>query len=244
MSLPFHRVFLALWVSLALHAALIGLVRVSPRVTVVQEPVLDVRLDAAAKNLPQAVAVPLPDAQAVSETWSAVPLIQPQLSASSQPELVPPAVQEPLPKTATTLPEPPSKTATPALQPEAPRPNNPEPATAEAGPKIDIPLTVDAQYYGAKELDVQPRPLRKIEPAYPTEYESRSVNGHVILEMRVEHDGALSDLKVVEVSPAGYDAFSREALAAFKNARFIPARRKGQQVRALFRVKVLFEVRE
>jgi protein TonB len=166
------------------------------------------------------------------ETLITVPDLQPVV-LQPLPQIKPDAKPEPVPEPV-------------AINPvtEQVRPNNPEPAKSQPGPAIDIPLAVDTHYYAAKELDVQPRPVRKIEPVYPAEYESQGASGHVILEMRVENDGEVSDLKVVEISPSGHDAFGREALAAFKNVRFIPAKRKGQQVRALFRVKVVFEVKE
>lgn len=225
---------LALWLSLAVHAAVIGMVRVKPRAVVAMDQVLEARLESPLplQAEPEMAEVPLldsnPDSQMLISVSDELPLVLqplPEIKAEAKPQAAPQPVA-----------------VNPVTEPV--RPNNPEPAKSQPGPAIDIPLAVDTHYYAAKELDVQPRPVRKIEPAYPAEYESQGASGYVILEMRVESDGQVSDLKVAEIFPSGYDAFGREALAAFQGVRFNPARRKGQQVRALFRVKVVFEVKE
>lgn len=226
---------LALWVSIAVHAAIIGLVRVAPRTVVAMDQVLEARLESPAPALPQDLDVPLLlSSNEAPETLISVQEMQPVVFQDLR-EPKPETKSEPAPE----LPAPP-----PPPTHEQAKPNNPDPAKSESGPKLEVPLTVDNQYYTARELDVQPKPMRKIEPVYPAEYESRGAAGYAILEMRVENNGLVSDLKVVEISPSGFEAFGREALVAFSDARFIPARRKGQQVRALFRVKVVFEVNE
>lgn len=227
---PFlRRPLFALWISIAVHAAVIGLVRVAPRTVVAMDQVLEARLENPAQEQNQEAEVPLLEATPESEMLISVPDQQP-------------VVLLPLPeKKAVIRPEPSPEPV--AINPitEQVRPNNPETVKSEAGPSIDIPLAVDTHYYAARELDVQPRPVRKVVPLYPGEYETQGVNGFAILEMRVETDGSLSDLKIVEIQPAAYGAFGREALAAFKDVKFVPAWRQGRQVRALFRVKVVFE---
>jgi protein TonB len=230
-----RRALIALWLSLALHAALIGMVRIEPRTVVAIDQVLEARLENPSPAQPdqEAAEMPLLDASTDLQTLITVHDEQP-IVFQPFPENKAEARPEPQPE-----PSPQPLAARPVSEPA--RPNNPEPAKIQPGPSIDIPLAVDTQYYTAKELDVQPRPVRKIEPAYPPEYESQGASGYAILEMRVENDGEISDLKVVEISPSGHDAFGREALEAFRQVRFIPAKRKGRQVRALFRVKVVFE---
>ena len=220
---------LALWLSVAVHAAVIGMIRVTPRTMKPVEQALETRLESQAPVPSEVVEEPLLLSSMDSpETLITVPDMPPVV-LQSQTETKPEPVPEPA-----------------AINPvtEPVRPNNPEPAKSQPGPEIDIPLAIDTHYYAAKELDVQPRPVRKIQPAYPAEYESQGASGHAILEMRVENDGEVGELKLIEVSPAGYDAFGREALKAFTGVRFTPAKRKGQQVRALFRVKVVFETTE
>jgi protein TonB len=222
---------LALWLSIALHAAIIGLVRVTPRTVVVMDQVLEARLESPLppQAEPNMAEVPLldsrPEAQMLISVADELPLViqpLPEIKSDAKPQAAPP------PAAVTTVTE-------------QVMPNNPEPAKKPSGPSIDIPLAVDTHYYAAKELDVQPRPVRKVEPSYPAEYEVEDISGYVVLEMRVEEDGQVSDLEVVEISPASREAFGREALEAFHDVRFIPAKRKGQQVRALFRVRVVFE---
>lgn len=209
------------------------MVRVTPRMVAPTEQVLEARLEHPTSVSPMVVEEPVllssPDNPETLITVHDVPSVVLQNQPEFKPETKPEALPEPA-----------------AVKPaaEQAKPNNPEPAKSQPGPAIDIPLAVDTHYYAANELDVQPRPVRKIEPVYPAEYESQGAAGYAILEMRVENDGEVSDLKLIEVSPAGHDAFGREALKAFSDVRFVPAKRKGQQVRALFRVKVVFEVKE
>jgi periplasmic protein TonB len=227
-----RRVLLALWLSLAVHAAIIGMVRVAPRTAVPMEQVLEARLETPAPQRPPAVEALLLLSPGESARLISVPEIRPVV-LRSQPPVQPEAKPQP------------AAESLPVGQASAEsRPNNPEPVKSEAGPTIDVPLAVDSHYYTAKELDVQPRPVHKIVPLYPSEYEAQGVTGYAILEMRVETDGQVGDLTLAEISPTGYEAFGREALKAFRDAKFVPARRKGQPVRALFRVKIVFELEE
>lgn len=229
-----RRGLLAFWLSLAVHAAIIGMVRVAPRTVVATEQVLEARLENALVTPPQAAKVTPVQPAPEPERPTRLPEKQPKAPVPSP---------SPQPETGV-APEPVSESASVSQAKAESRPNNPEPIKSEPIPTIDIPLAVDTHYYAAKELDIQPRPVRKIVPSYPAEYETQGIGGHAILDMRVETDGRVSDLKQAEVFPAGYQAFGREALKAFQDVKFIPARRNGQVVRAQFRVKVVFEVED
>lgn len=204
------------------------MIRVAPRTPVPAEHVLETRLEAPAAPVETTLL------DFASETTPLVSVLAPR-SIVLRPEAEP----EPEP---TAKPEPASEAAATPEPAEATRPNNPEGAATAPGPAIDIPLTIDPHYYEAKELDVQPKPLHDINVDPPPEYEGQNRTGYVVLEMRIEEDGRMSDLKVAEVYPEGYDAFGRQALAGFRGAEFTPARRQGQQVKSLFRVKVTFDL--
>jgi len=132
---------------------------------------------------------------------------------------------------------------TPAIPPpptDAPRsPVHAEPAPAQsATAPLTIDSAVDLTYYTARELDVQPRALRDIQPTYPPEAERQRQSGTVRLELKIEADGRVSDVSVVSADPP--DVFDESARAAFAAARFSPAQKNGRPVRTRMLVEVSY----
>jgi len=139
----------------------------------------------------------------------------------------------PAPPEADALPSPPAASVLPALSP---------PATAAKESQrslVEIPTAVDLAYYSAREVDVLPRALRDIRPDYPTEADRRRLSGSVKLQIKLEADGRVSDIEVVESTPEGM--FDESALAAFRQARFSPAQRNGRPVRARILIEVKYD---
>lgn len=220
-----------MWISLALHAAVVGLVQLAPPVSVgTGETVFEAQL---APVAPRATApvepvsgqapvptppVPAPPAPpltlAPSETAEPMPVARPQPAAPAPPGPVPPvpAVPAPVP------------------------PASPPPAVESP---ITITSAVDLNYYSARELDAQPRALRKIVPVYPAGPDRDRISGTVRLQLKLEADGRVSDVEVVTADPP--DLFDESALKAFRNARFRPAKRGGRPVRALIQIEVVYD---
>lgn len=103
-------------------------------------------------------------------------------------------------------------------------------------PRADVPLIVDTAWYTAKDLDLYPRALAPVEPAYPLS--AAAVSGEVWLQLMIDESGAVNEATVVKAEPAGY--FEDSAQQAFKLARFSPAQREGHAVRSRVVVKVRF----
>jgi protein TonB len=103
-------------------------------------------------------------------------------------------------------------------------------------PRADVPLIVDTAWYTAKDLDLYPRALARVEPVYSLS--AADVSGEVLLQLMIDESGAVSEATVVKAEPAGY--FEESALQAFKVARFSPAQRDGHAVRSRVVVKVRF----
>ncbi len=127
--------------------------------------------------------------------------------------------------------------------PPAAEPPQPE-ASPSASPVAEAAITtaVDLTYYSARELDVQPGALHEIVPDYPDEADARKLTGKVVLQLKVEADGRVSDVEVVSAHPPG--VFEESAVAAFRDERFEPARKSGRLVRALMLIEVVFERNE
>jgi len=224
LSLPVaRRRFLAmLWLSAALHAALIGLARLPPPVAVSLPPELQVQLAQPAPAVQPPVALPEPK-PAPSQPRPLLPA----------PQALPQPAAQPLPQPIAAAPQ-----AVPVPVQAAAAPSREAP-----GPQLNIPLLVDSRYYTAKELDVPPSALRKTEPVYPPQAEEQGVSGRVLLRLHVEADGSISKTEVVSVTPGGVfgELFRKSTLDSVRAIRFRPAQRNGQPVRAVVEIPVLFE---
>lgn len=139
----------------------------------------------------------------------------PAIPATPPPAPVPPAP-------ATALPTPPAG------------PRSPEPAAAGA-----LHSAVDLTFYPARELDVQPRALGSIEPEYPPDADRQRRSGKVRLQLKLEADGRVGDVEIVQADPPG--VFDESAVRAFRAARFSPAQKDGRAVRALLLIEVEYD---
>ncbi|HTS54598.1 MAG TPA: TonB family protein [Burkholderiales bacterium] len=103
-------------------------------------------------------------------------------------------------------------------------------------PDVDMPVLADATWYDAKDLDVYPRPVVPVRPAYPATVPE--ITGEVALLLQIDELGVVRELSVVRAEPDGY--FEQSALHAFETARFAPAQRDGRPVRSRIVVRVRF----
>lgn len=222
-----RRPLAAVWISLGLHAALIALVQVAPPAATSQgEPVIEARLvpthtAASAVDVPPLASEEVEEAD---ETPKEVPLLAPSETADALPVVAPPAA--PVPPDSPPSPAEPQPVAAPAA-PIAPAP----PAT--------ITSAVDLTYYSAREVDVQARPLRKIDPKYPPEADRKRLSGKVRVRLKIEADGRVSDIEFISATPPEiYDASSLEEL---RDVPFAPAQKNGRPVRELFVIEVEYD---
>jgi protein TonB len=131
---------------------------------------------------------------------------------------------EPLPQTASSQPVEHKRAAAPL----------PSPSTG-----IEIPLIRDPTYYPVNQLDVKPMQLAVIKPAYPGAALGARLNGVVTLSLLIDEFGIVNEVKVVNADPPGY--FEDSATAAFRAARFEPARRQGYPVKCRIVIKVNYD---
>lgn len=209
----FLRPLAALWVSLAVHAALLLFVQVAPSGGQVGNgAVLQARLEPVQAPV-ETPPAPEPDAP-------------PQPSGTLTPTEVAgsaPAAQLP------PLPAPPPPKAFPP----------PAPPAEPDRPAFGIDAGVDLTYYTARELDKQAVPRRDIEFAYPVEADRTQVSGSVRVQLKIEADGRISNMEVIESTPPG--VFDASALEAFGTLLFEPAQKNGRPVRALMLIEVTYD---
>ncbi|MDO9006924.1 MAG: TonB family protein, partial [Thiobacillus sp.] len=175
----------------------------------------------------------------------APPEKSPLLLPSEEPEALPVARPTPAPITsapsapAPIIPPPPVEAAAPdQTAPDQPPPPAAAPA-ATPPPAAAITSAVDLTYYSAREVDVHPRALGQVVPDYPADADRRRVSGKLLLQLKLQADGRVSDLAVLSASPPG--VFDESALQAFRTARFTPAQKNGRPVRALVQIEVVYD---
>jgi protein TonB len=107
---------------------------------------------------------------------------------------------------------------------------------------VDVPLVADTTWYQVRQLDVFPRPLSAVRPAYPDQGAQAAAKGEVTLELLIDENGRVHAADVVRAIPEGY--FEAAAISAFQAVRFAPGQRDGRPVRSRVVVKVVFSPEE
>jgi protein TonB len=206
-----QRPLAAIWISLGLHAALIALVQVAPPM-------------ASGPQGPviEARLMPVKTPSVVRETRATPPEPARVVAASESAVSV---VHSPPPDNAPAAAQPAAASDTVA----APSPT----------PPMAVTSSVDLTYYDWRALDVQPRALTPITAAYPETAERQQLSGSVRLQLKVEADGRVVDVEILRSTPPG--VFDQTAIAAYRGARFAPALRQGQPVRALMVIEHRFD---
>jgi protein TonB len=201
-AFPWRRVLIALWVSAAVHLALMSSIRITQATSHPHDAPLQIRLDSPDRS---EVIIPMPKAEVSADALETVPLLQTEVSADAT-EFNP-----------------------------TPKPDEPE------LPHLDLPQLADTTYCDVLALDSpQLQPVGKIEPIDPEADSANPHTGFVKLELKLEADGRVSDATVLETNlPPAYE---KSAVEAFGKARFQPARRNGQPVRARFKVELTFKL--
>ena len=90
-------------------------------------------------------------------------------------------------------------------------------------------------------LDAPPKPKRNIRPDYPKGARQRGEQGDVVLEIRVNAEGAVDDVKVGVSS--GFAELDEAAVRAAKAAKFSPARSGHDPVASTARLKLQFKLK-
>jgi TonB family protein len=85
-----------------------------------------------------------------------------------------------------------------------------------------------------------PRLLREVKAEYTDEARRRGITGDVVLEIVVKRDGSVGDVKILQGRGAGLE---QRAVAAVRQWRFSPARRRGEPVDVIVEVAVEFTLR-
>jgi TonB family protein len=91
-------------------------------------------------------------------------------------------------------------------------------------------------YYPAHLLDERPQVRVHIEPAFPVE--ATVASGRVLLDLYIGTDGRVEELVISDAEPRG--VFEQAAAQAFALAQFTPGKIRGERVRTVLSIEVLF----
>ena len=149
---------------------------------------------------------------------------------------------------AVTVPSPPQEETPPEVKREKPIPPDageikfPEPKEERLNlkPQTSNPQLAQPAPRQAR-LDAPPHPKRNIRPDYPKGARQRGEQGDVVLEIRVNAEGTVDEVKVATSS--GFTELDEAAMKAAKAAKFSPARSGRDPVASTARLKLQFKLR-
>ena len=106
-------------------------------------------------------------------------------------------------------------------------------------PEVSTTSLPDPFHYAARELDVYPQPLDRIEPAYPQTALTGEIGGYVTLLLLIDENGRVTEVSVVDASPQ--EVFDQSALQALAATRYSPAQKGGRAVRSRILIKIDYD---
>ena len=133
--------------------------------------------------------------------------------------------------------------------PAAPASTTSDPSPVESGqgaPQTSampgLNLGIDTHWYLARQVDVQPKAIGRVQPLYPEEAKKQNIEGTLKLMLKIDDLGRVQSAEVVEAIPP--DVFDDAALEAFSEARFRPAMKDGRPVRYQAYIRVDFKLKD
>ena len=171
-----------------------------------------------------------------------------ELSFAEKEEDAPPVLGAGVPSPPQNEIKPPQDEKPPEVKPE--KPLRREPGEIKfPEPKEDVRLkTEDAMAASAPtaaprqaRLDAPPKPKRNIKPDYPKGARQRGEQGDVVLEIRVNAEGMVDEVKVATSS--GFPELDEAAVRAARAAKFSPARSGHDPVASTARLKLQFKLK-
>lgn len=91
-------------------------------------------------------------------------------------------------------------------------------------------------------VDVKPRIMRQVEPAYPADARRHGIEGRVVARLLVTADGGVNKISIVSAKPP--QIFEQAVIAALEKWRFHPARYKGREVPTWVMLPIRFNLKD
>jgi periplasmic protein TonB len=230
-----------LLLSAGLHFAFIVLFQTEPDSDQGRTVVINARLLAAPR--PPLVKEEVGEATDDASAAAAHAESRTDLLTAMTPSLALPIEQAVVPQGESVPPLAPELLPTPPAPSEARNvPVEPPPGAQRETGLPSLPLDIDTNWYLARQVDVHPKAIGKIEPAYPEEAKRSNIEGTLKLMLKIDDLGRVQSVEVVEAIPPG--VFDAAAVAAFVSARFHPALKDGRPVRYQAYMRVDFKLKD
>ncbi|MEL6761508.1 MAG: energy transducer TonB [Myxococcota bacterium] len=104
----------------------------------------------------------------------------------------------------------------------------------------ELPGGVGAGRGEGSDYDRPPQVLERRPPRYPSDARRRKIEGYVAVRFRVDEEGHVVDLEVIDSDPPG--VFDAEALNTARRFRFAPALRNGEPVATTLQQRMIFKL--
>ncbi|WP_052360227.1 energy transducer TonB [Solidesulfovibrio alcoholivorans] len=91
-------------------------------------------------------------------------------------------------------------------------------------------------------VDVKPRIMRQVEPAYPADARRHGIEGRVVARLLVTADGGVNRISIVSAKPP--QIFEQAVISALEKWRFHPARYKGREVATWVMLPIRFDLKD
>ena len=104
----------------------------------------------------------------------------------------------------------------------------------------DLAQQVRDMIFEIGDLDEPPRPLARLDPAYPTRARMRRIEGEVTVEFVVNPNGTVRNVEIIASQPG--ETFTESALRAIRSWRFTPGTKDGRAVPTRVRQKITFSL--
>jgi len=89
-------------------------------------------------------------------------------------------------------------------------------------------------------VDVPPKPAKRTAMPYPSSARKKGLTGYVVLNLLIDKDGKILNIKLLESTPAGI--FDQVAIDGVQGWEFEPAVYQGQKVRVWAKQKIRFDL--
>jgi len=153
------------------------------------------------------------------------------------PEEAPPPEPEPVRRTE----PPPQLDFHPSLTPPVPGAVRPDAVAIPVEPDFTDPgFSATGLVFDSGDLDAPPVPVQRNSPPFPYRARQRNVSGSVTVKLRVEKDGSVGSVEILEAVPRGY--FEDAVLRTVPGWRFRPGRIAGRAVASWVVTTVQFDL--
>ncbi len=96
--------------------------------------------------------------------------------------------------------------------------------------------------WGISEVDIPPRIVKKVLPAYPFRARRMGIEGELVVKFIVDIDGKVKNIRILSAKPKGI--FEQTVLNTLTRWRFIPGKKNGHVVKTVMVLPVQFKLKD